>query len=358
MKVSHVIIALALASALILAGCGPKPVAKINGEAVTQAEFMKALQDGVGLVTGPATGRRVLDTLIVTRLVEKAAQEKGITISDKEIQTAREEFKSSVEASMRGETFESFMQQREMTEEYLADQLRFNILLQRLVVTDLEAEEFFKENAAQFDKPEQRTFYQIFLPTQEAAAAARKEVVEAGTDFIEVAKQRSMRTELYPLPPGGIPVTVPKGVSLGDPDPKFEEVLFSMKQGEVTQPLLLKLPVVRGREQGTDKLTVWRLIYLEAVIPAKKATLEDSLDEARMQVFSRKMARGQVTEYLSSLKAKARLDILDPRYSALAEEYQRLATEMPGPQIPQPQAPGQAPAPAPAPEEAPQTAPE
>ncbi|NIM05442.1 MAG: hypothetical protein GTO55_04910 [Armatimonadetes bacterium] len=343
----HMIMGLALTATLFLTGCGPEPVAKLDGVAITQEEFMSALENGVGLREGPSTGRRVLDTIITRRLVEKAAAEQDVTVSEEEINKALEDFKEGVVASMRTGSFEAFLKDTGLTEEHFRDQFRISLLVEKLVVTDLEIEEYFTARSQEFDKPEQRTFYQMFLNTKEDAEAVRKEVVEGKKDFAEVAKEKSVKAEGYALPPGGIPVTFAKGVPLADHNSNFADALFSMKEGEVTEPLLTKYPIMRGPEKGKDKIVVWRLVYMDSISPEKKATLEDSRKNVMRRVFNRKSARGEVAEYIRSLKAKARLEIIDPKYALLGEEFKRLAQEMPEFKPPTPPAPGEEPEPLP-----------
>jgi len=355
-RLRHAVLILVLAGALFVGGCGPKVVAKLNGAPITQEEFMQALENGIGLAEGPSAGRRVLDTLLVRRLVEKAAQEKGITVSDEEAKKALEEIKLSIKSSPRFTTFEDFYKQSGITEAYLADQAKYNLLLGKMVVTEQEAEQYFKERSAEFDKVKQLTFYQMFLPTKEAAEAARKEVVEGKADFSALAKQKSLKEARYPLPPGGITVTVPEG-SVSDPDPNFGEILFSMKPGETSQPLMLRLPVMRSRgETSKEKFTIWRLLHVASITPAEKATFEKSKWEVMRVVFSRKVATGEVRQYLMSLKARARLDIIDPNYAPLGEEYKKLAKEIPEFKPPKPPAPGEMP-PQPQAPQAPQSPP-
>lgn len=338
--------------ALLLAGCGPKPVVKINGAPVTQEDFLAALEKGVGLTEGPATGRRVLDTMITMRLVEKEAQEKGVTISDEEIEKAFQLAKEGIESSGRG-SFEEFLKSIGATEAYMKEQVKFNLLLQKLTVTDAEAEQFFSERPGDFDTKSQTTFYQMFLTSQAAAEAARRDVMEGKQDFVTVAKERSMKgSSALPVPPGGIPVAV-STEALGDQDKNLISALKSLQPGQVSQPILetVKIPGPTRKSPFREQ-PAWRLIYVGSFKPAVKATFANSKEEARRRVFFQKRATGELTQYLNSLKAKARIEIIDPDYQALAAEYQQLARQMPEFKPPAPGAPQMTPegpsAPAPA----------
>ncbi len=344
------ILGLGLAACLFAAGCGEKPLAKLNGAPITQAEFYQGLQAGVGLQEGFGAGRMVLDTLIVQRLLEREAQKKGVAVSEAEMKDALKKFKDNLQA-LSGQPMEDFLRQTGATEEDLTKQLKSNLLLRKLAITQQDAEEYFRVHSQEFDKPEQVSFYQMFLPSKEAALAARKEATGGKADFAQVARQRSLPQGPggLPLPPGGSLSIAEKG-KVSDPDPKMEALLFSLKPGQISDPLFLSVQLPANAVSGGGKVTLWRLVQVVSHRAPQKATLENSREEVIAGVYRAKDQSGEVQQYVSKLKAEARLEIIDPRYRPLGEEYKALAKEMPAAKPPLPdQMPKGAPAVPPAP---------
>jgi len=119
--------------------------------------------------------------------------------------------------------------------------------------------------------------------------------------------------------------------------PDLDKILEGMQPGEVSEPVAVEGKIPQADRRAPPKLVeAWALVYLEDRKPPEEATLESSREEIARRVFSRKMASGQVNQYFEGLKAKARLEILDPNYSALEEEFKKLAQEMPEFQPPAP----------------------
>src|SRR3990172_9296623 len=148
-RIRLMLLSLFLAAVLFAAGCGAssKPVERINGEAITQDQFMKGLESGIGLTEQFTAGKRVLDTMISMKLVEKEAADKGVSVSDAELKKAMNDAKQSVK-KMSGQSFEEYLKQMGAKEADLQAQLEFSILLKKLVVTKSDVEEYFKAHAA------------------------------------------------------------------------------------------------------------------------------------------------------------------------------------------------------------------
>ncbi|MEJ2224149.1 MAG: SurA N-terminal domain-containing protein [Syntrophobacterales bacterium] len=135
-------------------------VAVVNDEVISQSEvdqMAKAIESQPGAKLPPGSGkkleRRLLDALIMQKLAKAEAKRRGITVSDKEVEKALEQFKKrngiqddetlSRMLAKNGMTLKSFKQQ-------LADQMTQERLLavvagSKVVVTDNEVRQFYEQ---------------------------------------------------------------------------------------------------------------------------------------------------------------------------------------------------------------------
>jgi peptidyl-prolyl cis-trans isomerase D len=101
-------------------------------------------------------------------------------------------------------------------------------------VTDADVRQLYDQRISDYTTPETREIQQIAFDNVEDARAARERIV-AGTDFLEIAKERGMK---------------PIDYNLGDlqrseiTDEKLAEAAFSLPEGEVSEPIESKLSVV------------------------------------------------------------------------------------------------------------------
>lgn len=107
-------------------------------------------------------GANVLDNLITQRLIEKEAQEKGITISEEEIDDAIKELEDNLGGS--GATLDEALAESNMTREDLRKDYRVNLLIEKVVtgrinVTDEEVQAYIDENKDSF--PEDTDLEQV-----------------------------------------------------------------------------------------------------------------------------------------------------------------------------------------------------
>jgi peptidyl-prolyl cis-trans isomerase D len=106
-----------------------------------------------------------------------------------------------------------------------------------ITVSDKELQTTYERDKNRFGTPEKRDVQQIAFPSMTEAEAALKRI-RAGEDFMKIASERGLS---------------PKDVSLGDvlqtdiPDEAVANAAFSLKQGEVSEPVKGKLSVALVR---------------------------------------------------------------------------------------------------------------
>ena len=190
-------------------------VAKVNGTSVTEGDIDKVVrmfkkQMG-GRIPGdqmqsalPRIRERVIEELVMRRVMLDAVAKEGISLSDSEF----EEVKSELAAELpQGTTLESYMAETGTTEAEMREQMavRKMVLAKAEAIakpSDEEIKAFYDENKADFTQGESVTASHILIKVDpaddEAAKAAKRERIEGlrkqlleGADFAEIAKANS-----------------------------------------------------------------------------------------------------------------------------------------------------------------------
>jgi peptidyl-prolyl cis-trans isomerase C len=291
----------------------PDVLAKVNGHAISRADFERALQSLEAQAGAPvpaerrdAVYREVLEQLVAFRLLSQEFQAKKLTVPDAEVNSRvaeiRKQFATEAE-------YTSALSQRQMTPDRLATDIREQIAAMKLVETEVaptvsvgdnEVKEFYEKNPDRFKQPEAVQTSHILIRVPEKATDAVRKKVRAdaervraaafrGEDFAALAKQHSQ--DQGSAVRGGDLGFVTRGQTV----PAFEEAAFSMKPGQISQVVETTfgfhvLKVGEHREART--------------VP---------LDEVRTQVvefLKQQQMQEKTTGYIEKLKAKGKVEIL------------------------------------------------
>jgi peptidyl-prolyl cis-trans isomerase C len=175
MKASKLLVTLAL-SAVLFTGCGVKnqnAIIKINDQAITQAEYDKLMDKNIGQspfgkmgdLKGNKDGflylmmeQNVINQLIITELLDQEANERGIKVTNKDIDEALK--KTMDQLGGKDRLIEALKANDVSVKEFKED-LKVQVKMQKLAnstgkieVSDKECEKFYKENPDQFKNPE------------------------------------------------------------------------------------------------------------------------------------------------------------------------------------------------------------
>jgi len=193
----------------------------------------------------------------------------GLDSFEKQVKPTAEQVETFYNANK-----ESFMTPEKVSINYL--ELDLNKLAERYDVSEDEIKQYYQSNRNSFvKKPEQREARHILIKidADQTEAEAKKKIeelrqkIEAGADFANLAKQ-------YSQDPG----SAKQGGELGFfgrnvMDPAFEKVAFSLKPGEVSQPV--KTPFG------------YHLIKLEKIRPETITPLAEVKDKIRHELQMR-----------------------------------------------------------------------
>ncbi|MDI3481209.1 MAG: foldase protein PrsA [Tepidanaerobacteraceae bacterium] len=232
---------------------GKEVIAVVNGEKILKSDFdrqvkqVKSALEANGQDFSTDEGKKnlkemkekVLESMIKDVLALQQAKKQNVTLKPNQL----EEAESQLEAYHGGkDALDNYLKQqgldRKTFEKVLKDQLIINNLKEKLTsdvkVTDEDVKKYYESNKDMFKlpSPEIRASH-ILVATEEEAQEILAQI-KAGKDFAELAKK-------YSIDPG----TKDKGGDLGyfgkgTMDPEFEKVVFSLKQGEVSQPVKTK----------------------------------------------------------------------------------------------------------------------
>ena len=304
MKSTRIWLLLALMAALATgslatSGCSNKDVAaKVNGETISTSALNVQLDqlkkqyptmftgaDGEGRLLD--FKQRLLDNLINQKLVEQAAKQKGINVSDSDIQKQIDQLKSAG-----------------MTLDTLKDQIRQQLVTNKLMdtlaasqtVTDAEIQAYYDKNKSQFaQKAQKRASHILFKPTDKATADKVLKMLKAGTiTFADAAKKYSVDN-----------ATASKGGDLGWPTsayvPEFQAALDKLSKGQMS-----------GVVQSTYG---WHIITVTDTRPAKQSTLAEVKTQIQ-QLITQQRKADAYQKFLEQLRASAKIQVLLPELQA------------------------------------------
>jgi peptidyl-prolyl cis-trans isomerase SurA len=282
---------------------------------VQEQTYFYANQEGISLADSSAFAKArkdVLERLIEEKVIVDEARKRGMTVSGEDVERAVD---GVVQDMIRGtgseEAFRAQLKREGLTEEELRDlyrpRLEAQILASRLVrrevsteadVTDSDVETYYNEHLDEFpERPETVRLSHIYVSVrpdslayaQARAAAERiRERALAGEDFAELASQLSADPSAR------------KGGDIGyfkrgQLDPRFEEAVFALKPGEISDVVqtrlgfhVIKLTDLRDGEARASHILIPVTPTLSAVeraqakIDSIKAALDAGADFAEL----------------------------------------------------------------------------
>ena len=252
----------ALALGVAAAGCGggddddseaadvpADAIAVVGDRAIPKSEYDRLLSQAQATYEArkqefPEAGTpefAQLRNALVRSLVEQAqfeiaAEERGITVTDEELDKRLDELKQQFfegdEAAYKAE-----LEKQGLTEEQVLKDLRTRMLSEKLFeevtteveVTDEDIQAYYDENKSQFEQPASREVRHILVKTKAKADQIHRQL-EGGADFAKLAKEFSEDTGS--AKEGG-KFTAQKGATVAP----FDKVAFELKTGELSEPV-------------------------------------------------------------------------------------------------------------------------
>jgi foldase protein PrsA len=315
------LVSLALAPALVVAGCGGSSsgsgkvpadaVAVVGGLPISLGEFNAMLQANkkqlqaqkqpvpkAGTAEYTVLSQRIMDFLVQrTEFEAKAKADLGIEITDKQIsdrltQIKKQYFQGS-EAKYQTQIKKQGLtdaQVRSDVKSQLLSEAIFKKVTQNVTVGDAAVAAYYKAHIADYKQPEKRQVRHILVKSK-ALADQIEQQLKNGGDFAKLAKKYSTDTSSKVL--GG---TLPGGISKGSTVPSFDKAAFSLKKNQISAPVHTQFG--------------WHIIQpTSAITPARtpplseeKAVIQQTLLQQKKNDAMTKWVNAVKKEYASKIK--------------------------------------------------------
>ena len=199
-------------------------VASINGEVITKDELYEVL-----VAQGGVTA---LDSLITDKIIDLELKKKGLEVSETDVDA---ELQAMIVEYGGEESFNQALASYGYTANDIKKNIKMNLSATKLVgadvvITDADMKAYFDENKISFDVPEQVKANHILVADEEKAKEVKAKL-SAGGDFAALAKEYSTDASNKDL--GGDLGFFSKGDMVAE----FENVAFTLKVGDVSEPV-------------------------------------------------------------------------------------------------------------------------
>jgi peptidyl-prolyl cis-trans isomerase C len=301
------------------------PVARINGQDVSRAEFDKQMErtrarfQRAGRQVAPALETRLKENL-VRKLVEETliaqkAKAEGVSVTKEELDAKVKEHKERFGTD---KAFQSFLERTNQTEADVVADLEKTLLRDKLFTkllastdpTEADLKKYYVENLDKYKQKEQIKASHILIKVEKAAtdkdkkakqAEARKvmaEVKRSGANFEEVAKKYS---DGPTKDRGGDLGTFSRGRMVKP----FEDAAFAAKAGEIVGPVETQFG--------------YHIIKVYEKTPEQQRTFEEVKDSISTSLKAR--AKSKATrDLLDKLKTEAKIEVLEAGVSLDAKK--------------------------------------
>ncbi|MCE5239876.1 peptidylprolyl isomerase [bacterium] len=265
-----------------------KPAAIVNGEVITQSQFLSALQ--------ARYGERVLRDMCGNLAIRQAAKAAGVSVTQEELERRFQATQAPIDARapMTGETFATWLAKQALTPEAFVAGLYDQMLIEKMVekqisVSDEDVARLYQANKEAVGEPAQVRVAHILVKTPEEAQALRTQITTGKTTWEEAAKKSSLDARTREN--GGDMGFVPNG------DTDFQKAAFALKaQNEISPPV----------QSAMGWHLLKRIGFKAARVPPFEevgATLRDML--RRRQLMSLTLAKR--TEILKGAKVESKV---------------------------------------------------
>jgi parvulin-like peptidyl-prolyl isomerase len=243
--------------ALVAAGCGGSSTATLENDDVAVAGSQQVTKEQFAALMNrakksydaqkrpfPKPGSQEYEQLkgqAITFLIQRAefeqeAKDLGIKITDADVDKRIDQLKKQFYGGSE-QKYKRTLSQQGLTEEQAKDEVRAQLVSEQLFkkitndvkVSDKQIREYYDSHKSQYQQPESRDVRHI-LVQKKALADQLDAQVKSGANFAALAKK-------YSKDPGsasnGGKLTVTKGQTV----PAFDRIAFSLKKGQISQPV-------------------------------------------------------------------------------------------------------------------------
>jgi peptidyl-prolyl cis-trans isomerase C len=290
----------------------PDVLARVNGEAVTKADFDRLIKNREANANQsiPADRRdeiyrKTLDELVTYTVLSQETRARKVTVTDAEVDSHVQQLRARFPSE---DAFKKALDARGMTIDKLKEDTRVDICINKMVENEVASEpvpsetkvrEFYDKNPDKFKQDEAvRASHILFRVDENADAATKKKALDeaqavlkqarGGADFAELAKKHSADGSAQQ---GGDLNFFTRGQMV----PAFDQAAFAMKPGEIS-----------------DIVTTQFGYHIIKVTDRRAAsTVPFEQVSGRIKDFLTEQQKQQKAEaFIESLKQKAKIEVL------------------------------------------------
>ncbi|HKO96473.1 MAG TPA: peptidylprolyl isomerase [Pyrinomonadaceae bacterium] len=241
---------------------------EVNGEEVSLYEVLSLAKLNGSL--------QLISHGIDAALVRQVASQRGIEVSDDELQQAADEFRAENDL-YDADTTQSWLESKHLSYQEWESSLEYRVVERKLreALTAGLVDQRFVEQRLSFDKA---AVSRLVLSDEGVARELRAQIVEDGADFHALAREHSIHTDTRMA--GGYAGEMLRT----DMEPALEAAIFGAQAGKVIGPI--------KTDDG------WELVKLEGLVPAE---LDDEMRETIKTVL--------FDEWLAEQRRKARIKV-------------------------------------------------
>lgn len=296
-------------------------VAIVNDDLITLSELKDTSLSLDPTSQQPLDDRTILNQMVESKLFEQEAKKRGLTVSDEELDASIAEVRSKY--GLNEDQMEEVLKKQNLTPETFREQWRVQTLGNKLldsqlrnkiVVTDEEVVEYYKQNYGEIDyssnfteTSEEEVVVEVAhilispnTPNAEDRAIEVAELAKSGNDFGTLAREYS--DDSFTADKGGNLGTFKKGDLIEQLEIAVERTPEGKVSGPVQSPAGYHILKVVKRT-GPDS------VQTKDEPAGDEAFISDSQKEEIRQVITREKAQAQLKTWLEDMRSKAYVEI-------------------------------------------------
>jgi peptidyl-prolyl cis-trans isomerase SurA len=295
-------------------------VAIVNDDLITLSELKDTSLSLDPTSQQPLDDRTILNQMVESKLFEQEAKKRGLTVSDEELDASIAEVRSKY--GLNEDQMEEVLKKQNLTPETFREQWRVQTLGNKLldsqlrnkiVVTDEEVVEYYKQNYGEIDYSSNftETSEEVVVevahilispntPNAEDRAIEVAELAKSGNDFGTLAREYS--DDSFTADKGGNLGTFKKGDLIEQLEIAVERTPEGKVSGPVQSPAGYHILKVIKRT-GPDS------VQTKDEPAGDETFISDSQKEEIRQVITREKAQAQLKTWLEDMRSKAYVEI-------------------------------------------------
>ncbi len=283
-----------------------KVVGIVNGEIITLYDLNLQMQPVLQKLKGKkvsgqekqaffAMQKKVLNEMIVAKLIEQEAKRLKMKVSVTEVENYIRQIKESnglteekLQAQLRSQGLNTKTFREKIRQDILRHQILQYMVQRKVAVTDEDIENYYQKHQQEFFLPKEIVFQLVLLPTQSEAEMLFQSVQAGETDFTDFAQKHSEGLETDK--DGNI-----GPVDLNKLDASLRQHLENLKAGEVGEPFVF-----------AGQYAVAKCVRIEV----KDAASHEIVREKIREILFKKLGEKRFDEFLQELRSKAVIETL------------------------------------------------